>query len=150
MQLSNQKKLYSIKKSLTAVKSDMPLPQHTFHTTASQRLRAVLYQKIEDIRSELNAPANLLIPQSSSYTGNHLTKFKQLTHANVRKLVMSSKTSCDLDPIPTSLIKDHISILTPIITKMINLSLHTGEFPTEWKLAFVKPLLKKAGTCHYP
>ena len=59
---------------------------------------------------------------------------------------MSSKTtSCDLDPIPTSLLKDHITILTPIITKMINLSLQTGEFPTEWKLAFVKPLLKKPG-----
>ena len=59
---------------------------------------------------------------------------------------MSSKTtSCDLDPIPTSLLKEHISILLPIITKIIHLSLQTGEFPTEWKLAFVKPLLKKQG-----
>ena len=58
---------------------------------------------------------------------------------------MSSKTtSCALDPILTSL-KEHISFLIPIITKMINLSLQTGEFHTEWKLAFVKPLLKKPG-----
>ena len=28
---------------------------------------------------------------------------------------------------------------------MINVSLQTREFPTEWKLAFVKPLLKKPG-----
>ena len=66
--------------------------------------------------------------------------------SDVRKLVMSSKTtSCGLDPMPTSLLKEHISILTPIITKMINLSLQAGEFPTEWTLAFVKPLLKKPG-----
>ena len=59
--------------------------------------------------------------------------------------MLSKTTSCGLDPIPTSLLKEHISILLPIITKMINLSLETGEFPTEWKLAFVKPLLKKPG-----
>ena len=142
----DQKKLYSIIKSLTAVKSDMPLPHHTSLQQLAEDIRQFFIKNIEDIRTELNAPANLPIPQSSSYTGNHLTKFNQLTHADVNKLVMSSKTtSCDLDPIPTSLLKDHITILTPIITKMINLSLQTGEFPTEWKLAFVKPLLKKPG-----
>ena len=142
----DQKKLYSIIKSLTAVKSDMPLPHHTSLQQLAEDFRQFFIKNIEDIRTELNAPANLPIPQSSSYTGNHLTKFNQLTHADVNKLVMSSKTtSCDLDPIPTSLLKDHITILTPIITKMINLSLQTGEFPTEWKLAFVKPLLKKPG-----
>ena len=147
----DQKKLYSIIKSLTAVKSDMQLPHHTSLQHLAEDFGQFFIKKIEDIRTELNAPANLLIPQSPSYTGSHLTKFNQLTHADVRKLIMSSKTtSCDMDPIPTSLLKDHITILTPIITKMINLSLQTGEFPTEWKLAFVKPLLKKARTCHYP
>ena len=124
----------------------MPLPHHTSLQHLAKDFGQFFIKKIEDIRTELNAPANLLIPQSPSYTGSHLTKFNQLTHADVKKLIMSSKTtSCDLDPIPTSLLKDHITILTPIITKMINLSLQTGEFPTEWKLAFVKPLLKKPG-----
>ena len=142
----DQKKLYSIIKSLTAVKSDMPLPHHTSLQHLADDFGQFFIKKIEDIRTELNAPANLLIPQSPAYTGTHLTMFKQLTHADVKKLIMSSKTtSCDLDPIPTSLLKDHITILTPMITKMINLSLQTGEFPTEWKLAFVKPLLKKPG-----
>ena len=121
----------------------MPLPHHTSLQHLAKDFRQFFIKKIEDIRTELNAPTNLLIPQSPSYTGNHLTKFNQLTHTDVKKLIMSSKTtSCDLDPIPTSLLKDHITILTPIITKMINLSLQTEEFPTEWKLAFVKPLLK--------
>ena len=137
----DQKKLYSIITSLTAVKSDMPLPQHI----STQQL-AKDFGQIEDIRSELNAPANLPIPPSPCCNGHHLTEFRQLTHADVKKLVMSSKTtSCGLDPIPTSPLKEHISILLPIITKMINLSLQTGQFPTEWKLAFVKPLLKKPG-----
>ena len=142
----DQKKLYSVIKSLTAVKSDMPLPHHTSLQQLAEDFGQFFIKKIEDIRTELNAPVNLPIPQCSSYTGNDLTKFNQLTHADVKKLVMSPKTtSCDLDPIPTCLLKDHITILTPIITKIINLSLQTGEFPTEWKLAFVKPLLKKPG-----
>ena len=142
----DQKKLYSIIKSLTAVKLDMPLPRHTSTQQLAEDFGQFFIKKIDDIRSELNAPANLPIPQSSSCNDHHLTMFRQLTHADVRKLVMSSKTtSCGLDPIPTSLLKEHISILLPIITKMINLSLQTGKFPTEWKLAFVKPLLKKPG-----
>ena len=124
----------------------MPLPQHTTTQQLAKDFGQFFIKKIEDIRSELNEPINLPIPQSSPCNGNHLTKFKELTLTDVRKLVMSSKTtSCGLDPIPTSLLKEHISILLPIITKMINLSLQTGEFPTEWKLAFVKPLLKKLG-----
>ena len=142
----DQKKLYSIIKSLTTVKSDMPLPHHTSLQQLAEDFGQFFIKKIEDIRTELNIPVNLPIPQSPSYTGTHLTKFNQLTHADVKKLVMSSKTtSCDLDPIPTRLLKDHITLLSPIITKIINLSLQTGEFPNEWKLAFVKPLLKKPG-----
>ena len=52
---------------------------------------------------------------------------EELTHADVRKLVMSSKTtSCGLDPIPTSLLKEHISILLPIIYK------NDKPIPTDW------------------
>ena len=124
----------------------MPLPQHTSTQQLADDFGQFCIKKIEDIRSELNAPANLHIPQSSSCNGHYLTRFRQLTHDDVRNLVMTSKsTTCGLDPIPTSLLKGHISILLPIITKMVNLSLQTGESPTEWKLAFVKPLLKKPG-----
>ena len=125
----DQKKIYSIIKSLTAVKSDMPLPQHTSTQQLAEDFGQFFIKKIEDIRSELNEPTNLPIPQSSSCNGNHLKKFKELTHTDVRKLVMSSKTtSCGLDPIPTSLLKEHISILLPIITKMIK------PIPTDWRI----------------
>src|SRR6218665_2362568 len=36
---------------------------------------------------------------------------------------------CELDPIPTSLLKDCASVLLPVITQIINLSLSTGNFP---------------------
>ena len=126
----DQKKLYSIIKSLTAVNSDMPMPHHTSIQQLADDFGQFFIKKIEDIRSELNVPDNTHIPESSSCNGHYFTNFRQLTHNDVRKLIMSSKsTTCDLDPILTSLLKEHISILLPTITKMVNLSLQTGVFP---------------------
>ena len=48
----------------------MPLPQHTSTQQLAEDFGQFFIKKIEDIRSELDAPTNLLIPQSSSYTGN--------------------------------------------------------------------------------
>ena len=53
--------------------------------------------------------------------------------------------SCDLYPIPTSLILDCISVLLTPITNNVNYSLQEGSFPSCFKTAHVTPLLKKAG-----
>ena len=55
----------------------------------------------------------------------------------------SSDTSCDLDPIPTTLLKKCKIALLPTITNIINLSLSTGIFPDEFKNCSVHPKLKK-------
>src|SRR6218665_2937743 len=51
---------------------------------------------------------------------------------------------CELDPIPTFRLKDCASALVPVITKIINLSLSSGNFPMVFKHSLVTPLLKKA------
>jgi len=48
----------------------------------------------------------------------------------------------DLDPIPTSLLKECVNMLAPVITTIVNLSLDTGTFPSLFKQAVVTPLLK--------
>jgi hypothetical protein len=61
----------------------------------------------------------------------------------VSKLLdQSPVTSCDLDPIPASLVKQCASVLVPTITKIINLSLSSGVFPEQFKNCSVHPLLK--------
>ncbi len=52
-------------------------------------------------------------------------------------------SSCCLDPFPTTLLKSHISILSPIITQTVNLSLQTAHVPPALKAAVIRPLLKK-------
>ena len=53
-----------------------------------------------------------------------------------------SKT-CDLDPLPTRLLKECTDFVTPAITTLINLSLLTGVVPDEWKDSLILPGLKK-------
>ena len=50
--------------------------------------------------------------------------------------------SCELDPIPTSLLKMHIEVLSPIICNIRNSSFETGIFSDELKDALVHPLHK--------
>ena len=50
----DQKKLYSIIKSLTTIKSDMPMPHHTSTQQLADDFGQFFIKKIEDIRSELN------------------------------------------------------------------------------------------------
>ena len=52
----------------------------------------------------------------------------------IRKVIIkSSYATCFLDPMPTRLIKVHINILLPTITKIVNESLSSGRFPTDIK-----------------
>ena len=67
--------------------------------------------------------------------------FPQYLHATL--IQASQNKQCDLDPIPTSLLKDCVTLLVPTVTKIINLSLSTGSFPSLFKDSVVKPLLKK-------
>ena len=57
----------------------------------------------------------------------------------------SSSASCKLDPIPTWLLKRCSSDISPVITKMINLSFQDCHFHGSWKIAHVNPLLKRSG-----
>ena len=58
---------------------------------------------------------------------------------------MPSK-SCKLDIIPTWLYKECLDYLLPVTTTIVNASMQHGVFPDCFKLACVKPILKKAGS----
>ena len=62
----------------------------------------------------------------------------------IKKFILSSSSkSCDLDLIPTSVLKNCIDILITPITDIINITMETSTFPSNFKEAHVRPLLKK-------
>ena len=58
-------------------------------------------------------------------------------------LSQSPDKQCDLDPLPTFLLKRCSRALSTTITNIINLSLSTGTFPDSFKHSVLTPLLKK-------
>ena len=62
--------------------------------------------------------------------------FKSASEDEIKKLILSSSSkSCNVDPIPTSVLKNCLDI--------INISMETSTFPQNFKEAHVSPLLKK-------
>ena len=64
----------------------------------------------------------------------------------VEKLTGSSLSkTCQLDPVPTWLVKEMSGILALFVALLFNRLLVTGCFPSDFKWAVVRPLLKKSG-----
>ena len=73
-----------------------------------------------------------------------VSRDSETTTTEVRKIIMSSPSkSCDLDPLPTILLKACLDVLIKPITDIINASLCSGLFPEDFKCAHVNPILKK-------
>ena len=72
------------------------------------------------------------------------SSFTPATDVEILKLInLSPNKQCDLDPIPTWLLKKCLPVLLPTITRIVNLSLSSGNFPSSFKHSIVTPLLKK-------
>ena len=67
-----------------------------------------------------------------------LGNFTQTTSEDVRKVITSMSTAtCDLDPIPTNILKSFCDKLLPVITDKVNLFLQNGQVPSDLKRAII-------------
>ena len=150
----DQKQLFKIVNKLLGRGKSSVFPEHTDAYTLAQMLNEFFITKISNIRNELATlessipqlhcpPLNsLLVPSSSK-----LLSFKPATSSEVMSIInKSSKSTCPLDPIPTSLLHDVLPTLAPVIADLVNAVLATGVFPAQLKSAIVLPLLKKVGS----
>mgnify|MGYP001552073315 CR=1 FL=1 len=104
--------------------------------------------EIHRIRSDLdNAEQDLpVMVQTQAANGHTLSNFCEVNQEEIVALVQKSKsTSCDLDPISTTLVKSNLDILSASITQMVNMSLQGGYFLDAWKEALAIPHLKNLG-----
>lgn len=81
----------------------------------------------------------------TKFEGNQLASFSTASCDEIRKIILASPTkSCELDPLPTKLLKQCLDYLLPAITSIVNKSLSQICVPTPFKRAVVRPLLKKS------
>ncbi|XP_071807959.1 uncharacterized protein [Asterias amurensis] len=85
------------------------------------------------------------ISQRPSRTITVFDSFEPTSTEEIESLIRHTPAkSCDLDPIPTMLLKDCSHIFAPIVAEIVNLSMNNGIVPAALKLAHVHPTLKKS------
>ena len=83
---------------------------------------------------------------TTSFSGTPLTTFMDATEIEIRNIIkLSPAKSCELDPLPTWLLKECIAELVPTITDIVNMSLRVSLMPKSLKTALIRPLLNKTG-----
>ena len=74
-----------------------------------------------------------------------LSQFQLVTEDTLHEVIMKCPSkSCSLDPMPTWLVKQHLPVSTPLLSKIVNSFLSSGSFPSGLRRAIITPILKKA------
>ena len=103
--------------------------------------------KIDQIRDDLASnqadPAPPSLSSSRPSPSPTLTTLNPASEQEIAKIIQSSSPkSCQLDPLPTVLVKNLKTTLAVPITRLINMSLATGEIPDSSKTALITPVIK--------
>ena len=89
----------------------------------------------------LSSPPPVFTKTDAIFSG-----FELCSQEDLRKIIKSSPSkTCDLDPAPTFLVKDHIDVMLPFLTKLCNATILEGGLPQSQRTAIVVPRLKGAG-----
>ena len=139
----DSRRLHKLVSNLTTKQVDPEWPTHTTDDELVESFASHFKGKIDKIRELLSdkpiySPDDLEVPV--------LKEFTPMSQDEVGTIISGLKSkSCELDPIPTTILKVLLPKILPLITKIVNKSLGEGVFCREWKTAVVRPLLKKAG-----
>ena len=135
------RKLYSLVRYLTGTKVQNPMPSCTGDKKLANDFADYFIEKIQKIWDDLDANPKFKPTRNSTITP--LKIFEPTTVDEVTTTIMGMKTkSCELDFLPTSLLKKTLPHVINTITNIINVSLEQGVFPDSWKTAIIRPLLK--------
>ena len=99
--------------------------------------------KIQSIGDTLDTHSKYSAPPGNA---PNLSAFEPLSTSDVMKIIFGMKTkSCEIDPTATKLLKEILPSVIEPITRNVNNSLQQGIFSKLWKVAVIRPLLKKIG-----
>ena len=137
------RKLYALVSNLTGKNLVNPIPESRNMGKLSNEFADYFLEKIQIIRSELDQHPKY---QPDGCDVPKLTEFCPMSDKEILKIMNQMPTKqCELDAIPTAILKKLAPYIRGIITRIVNVSLSEGKFPSQWKIASIRPLLKKVG-----
>ena len=106
-----------------------------FSAKNEQSYSGMSYQNCETLNSDINA--------FKSSCASTFGKFEPLSLAGLKDIIESMPFKiCDLNPLPTSILKKCFDLLLPGVYRNFNFSLSLGYFPDVLKKICVTPLIK--------
>ncbi|KAA0724041.1 putative RNA-directed DNA polymerase from transposon X-element [Triplophysa tibetana] len=122
---------------------DLGIPPHL----GSNEFMKFFTEKIEIIRDHIAKTKPQSVTEELVSPVNQKEKlqcFSPINQEDLIKIIATSKpTTCLLDPIPTTLLKELLPAAIEPICNIINSSINLGHVPGPFKLAVIKPLIKK-------
>ena len=135
--------MYTLVNNLTCRRTVTPFPDSENDVTLANEFANYFMEKIRVIRSRLEKHP-MYKPQET--TNAFISKFETVSESEVAECIRSmASKSCELDAIPTRILKQVLNTVIEPITRIVNVSLEEGIFASKWKTAIVHPILKKAG-----
>ena len=120
------------------------LPEFTSVKSLCDHFSRYFVDKIETIRFKFPDKVQNIPQVQKQEIRSKMNVFERASEDEINRLILSSSSkSCDLDPIPTSVLKNCLDILITPITDIIDISMEISTFPPNFKEAHVRPLLKK-------
>ena len=146
----DQRNLFSTVDKMIHKKAEKLYPSSGVSGNLANDFANFFCTKVTNIRSTLLSETSMNFDYDKTYPIQaELSTFTPVTSENLGKLIdkMSSK-SCQLDPIPASVFKKCGHLLLPVITDIVNLSLHHALVPPSLKMALLLPSMKKPSLDH--
>ena len=153
----DQGKVFRNMKKLLAPSQRLLFPDYDDHQSLVNDIGKFFCHKIHHIisaldSSEITLEEKAIVPEDPLVgEEKKLPNFRQLSSDEVRALVRkTTKKTCSLDPMPTSMVVACLDGLLPTITCILNSSLVLGHFPLKWKDALLDPRLKSGKDISFP
>ena len=143
---SDKKSMYKVLNHVLGCQEDSVFPTNKDTKSVTNDLADYFSNKIQTIRNDISAKTSIIAKEDPVIVNDDvvpLTEFSTLTCEDIKSLIldMNSK-SCQLDPMPTWLVKECIDVLSPILTHIVNTSLRNHIFPSSLKHATITPIIK--------
>ena len=135
--LHNPRHLWNSINNILHIIPPPALPELTSVKSLCDHLSSYFADKIETIRSIFPYKVQNIPQVQKPEIRSKMNVFERASEDEIKKLILSSSSkSCDLDPIPISVLKNYPDILITItpITDIINISMDTSTFPQNFKL----------------
>lgn len=142
----NSKVLFSTVNKLLQPPDNFPL---CISTDLCNKFLSFFHTKVDAIHQQLlltSTEHDVFSPTLELVQTGSLTQFLPVNDSTLSEVISKCRsTTCQLDPMPTSLVKSCLRALLPLLLAIINSSLTSGTVPSSLKVAAVTPIRKKTG-----